>query len=65
MDRPTRCAKCGKRTVAVITISGRTDFQCISCDDPAAKWAESPLPLTAPPEPTVPERVKRTPQASG
>jgi hypothetical protein len=24
-------------------MSGRTDFQCISCDDPAAKWAEGPL----------------------
>jgi hypothetical protein len=63
MDRTTCCPKCGKRRVAVITISGRTDFQCISCDDPAVKWAESPL--TAPPGPTAPERVKRTPHASG
>ena len=46
MDRITRCAKCGKLLVPVATISGRTDLQCISCDDPAAKWAESPL--TAP-----------------
>jgi tRNA(Ile2) C34 agmatinyltransferase TiaS len=43
MDRTTRCPKCGKRMVPVITISGRTDLQCISCDDPAVKWAESPL----------------------
>jgi hypothetical protein len=31
-----------------VTISGRTDFQCIGCDDPAVKWAES--------SPTVPEK---------
>src|SRR3982074_1354885 len=59
MDRTTRCAKCGKRLVPVITISGRTDLQCISCDDPAVKWAESPL--TAPDKPIVPERVYTTP----
>ena len=29
--------------VPVVTIFGRTDLQCISCDDPAVKWAESPL----------------------
>jgi len=46
MDPITRCPKCGKRTVPVVTLSGRTDLQCISCDDPAVKWAESPL--TAP-----------------
>ena len=55
MDRTTHCPKCGKRMVPVITISGRTDLQCISCDDPAVKWAESPL--TAPEKPIVPERV--------
>jgi hypothetical protein len=48
MDRITRCPKCGKRMVPVVTISGRTDFQCIGCDDPAVKWAES--------SPTVPEK---------
>jgi hypothetical protein len=42
MDRITHC-KCGKRRVPVITLSGRTDLQCISCDDPVVKWAESPL----------------------
>jgi hypothetical protein len=52
---PTRCAKCGKRMVPVITIAGRTELQCISCDDPAAKWAESPP--TAPSRPIVTERV--------
>ena len=55
MDQLTRCPKCGKRLVAVITISGRTDLQCISCDDPAMKWAESPR--TAPEKPIVPEHV--------
>jgi hypothetical protein len=43
MDQTTRCPKCGKRMVPVVTISGRTDLQCISCDDPAVKWAESPV----------------------
>jgi len=42
MDRITRCLKCGKLMVPVATMSGRTDLQCISCDDPAVKWAESP-----------------------
>jgi hypothetical protein len=46
MDRITCCRKCGKRLVPVVTTSGRTDLQCISCDDGAVKWAESPL--TAP-----------------
>ena len=55
MDQSTRCPKCGKRLVAVITISGRTDLQCISCDDPAVRWAESPL--TAPEKPIVPVHV--------
>jgi tRNA(Ile2) C34 agmatinyltransferase TiaS len=55
MDRLTRCPKCGKRMVAVVTISGRTDLQCISCDDPAVKWAESPR--TAPEKPIVVEHI--------
>jgi hypothetical protein len=55
MDQTTRCPKCGKRMIPVVTISGRTDLQCISCDDPAVKWAESPL--TAPEKPIVVERV--------
>jgi DNA-directed RNA polymerase subunit RPC12/RpoP len=42
MDQITRCQRCGKRLVPVVTISGRTDLQCISCEDPAVKWAESP-----------------------
>jgi hypothetical protein len=62
MDRTTDCLKCGKRMVAVITISGRTDLQCISCDDPAVRWAESPL--TAAEKPIVPERAKRARHAS-
>ena len=49
MDRITRCPKCGKRMASVVTISGRTDLQCIGCDDPAVKWAES--------SPTVPEKA--------
>jgi hypothetical protein len=55
MDRTTRCPKCEKRMVPVVTLSGRTDLQCISCDDPAVKWAESPL--TAPEKPIVLERA--------
>jgi phage FluMu protein Com len=51
MDRTTRCKKCGKRLVPVVTISGQTDLQCISCDDPAVKFADSPL--TAPDKPTT------------
>jgi hypothetical protein len=35
MDQITRCKKCGKRLVAVVTIGGNTDLQCINCDDPA------------------------------
>ena len=54
-DRITRCPKCGKRMAAVVTISGRTDLQCISCDDPAVKWAESPR--TAPEKPIVVEHI--------
>ncbi len=51
----TRCPICGKRMVPVVTLSGRTDLQCISCDDPGAKWAESPL--TAPERSIVEEPV--------
>jgi tRNA(Ile2) C34 agmatinyltransferase TiaS len=53
MDQITRCPKCGKRMAAVVTISGRTDLQCISCDEPAV--AESPR--TAPEKPVVPAHV--------
>jgi hypothetical protein len=55
MDRITHCPKCRKRMVPVVTFSGRTDLQCISCDDPAAKWADSPL--MAPEKPIVAESV--------
>lgn len=48
MERITRCAKCGKLLESVVAISGRTELQCISCDDPAVKWAES--------SPTAPEK---------
>ena len=53
MNDLTRCPRCGKRMVPVVTLSGRTDLQCISCDDPAVKWAESPL--TAPEKPIATE----------
>ena len=56
MDRATRCPKCGKRMVPVVTISGRTELQCISCDDPAVKWAQSPL--TVPDKLVASERVE-------
>jgi len=55
MDRTTRCPKCGKLMVAIVTLSGRTDLQCISCDDPAVKSAESPP--TAAEQPIVQERA--------
>ena len=55
MESITRCAKCGKLLEPVVAISGRTELQCISCDDPAVKWAESPL--TAPESPIVAEPV--------
>ena len=51
----TLCPKCGKRMIPVATFSGRTDLQCISCDDPAVKWAESPP--TASEEPILTERA--------
>src|SRR5258707_10529072 len=56
VDQTTRCAKCGKRMVPVVTFSGRPDLQCISCDDPAVKWAESPV--TAPEKPIVLDRLQ-------
>jgi len=37
MDQITRCPKCGKGMIPVINICGRTDLQCIRCDDPAVK----------------------------
>jgi transcription elongation factor Elf1 len=49
MDRTTRCLKCGKRTISVVTAIGRTDLQCIRCDQVTplktelAKWVENPL----------------------
>jgi hypothetical protein len=55
MDRTTRCPNCEKRMIPVVTISGRTVLQCISCDDPAVRWSESPL--TAPEKPIVKERA--------
>jgi tRNA(Ile2) C34 agmatinyltransferase TiaS len=61
MDQMTRCPKCGKRMIPLVTICGRTDFQCISCDDPAMRWAESPS--TAPEKPIAAERVQSTPHA--
>jgi tRNA(Ile2) C34 agmatinyltransferase TiaS len=57
-NQTTRCKKCGKRMVPVITIAGRTDLQCISCDDPAVRWAESPA-IT--PEETQSSPVKPRP----
>jgi hypothetical protein len=53
----TRCSKCGKRMVPVVTFTGRADLQCISCDDPAVKWAESPL--IAPEKPIIAEPLSQ------
>jgi hypothetical protein len=55
MDQRTHCPNCEKRMVPVVTLSGRAVFQCISCDDPAVKWSESPC--TVPEESIVQERV--------
>jgi hypothetical protein len=63
MDRITRCPRCGKRVVPVVTISGRTDLQCIRCDDPAVKWAESSL--TAPEKAIVAEPGAMAPGGAG
>ncbi len=60
MEQITHCPKCGKRRVPVVTLSGRTDLQCISCDDPAVKWAESPR--MAPEKPIVAKEL--TPRAA-
>jgi hypothetical protein len=57
MDEVTRCTKCGKQTFPVFTLSGRTELQCICCDDPAVKLAQSPA--TAPDEPIVVKRAER------
>jgi hypothetical protein len=43
MDQITRCPKCGKPRVPLVTVAGRTDLQCINCDGPAVTSAESPL----------------------
>ena len=56
MERVTRCAKCGKLLEPVVAISGRTELQCISCDDPAVKMAERP--------PTAPESPDRAEPAA-
>lgn len=33
MDLTTRCFHCGKRMVAVMSMSGRTELHCVRCDD--------------------------------
>jgi hypothetical protein len=45
MDSTTRCLRCGKRLVPVPTPSGRTELECVRCDDPmkSDKWAAGPL----------------------
>ena len=53
----TRCPKRGKRMVPVDTFSGRSNLQCLSCDDPAVKWAESPL--IAPEKPIIAEPLSQ------
>jgi hypothetical protein len=55
MDPITHCPKCGKRRVPVVALFGRTDLQCVTCDDPAVRWAESPR--LAPEKPIVAEPV--------
>jgi len=55
VDRTTRCPKCGKRLVPVVTSVALADLQCISCDDPAVSFAESAP--AAPEKPIEAERV--------
>lgn len=50
MDKVTRCLRCGKRTVPVPGLYGRTELQCIFCDglnplkiEQANKLAASPF----------------------
>jgi len=51
MDRVTRCLRCGKRTVPVPGLYGKTELQCIVCDriDPLKTTkpiSETPLDAT-------------------
>jgi len=43
-----RCPHCNKRMKTILGETGRTEFQCLQCDqvDPqtdAVKWVESPV----------------------
>jgi len=57
MDRTTGCPKCGKRNAPGSHHLRSHRPPCISCDDPAVKWAESPV--TVPEKPIVLDRVHR------
>jgi hypothetical protein len=45
VGQTTRCSSCGKRLVPMAGYNGRTELQCIRCDDPmkSDRWASSPL----------------------
>ena len=47
-----RCPKCNKRMVPVLSVNGRTEFQCLRCDvveasDKSATRMPQPLPSKA------------------
>lgn len=49
MDRATRCLHCGKKTVLIPSVHGRSELKCVACDlDPpkmeATARVERPLP---------------------
>ena len=48
MDKVTRCLRCGKRTVPVPGLYGRTDLQCIVCDGLDLPKKAKPISETAP-----------------
>jgi hypothetical protein len=45
VGQTTRCSSCGKRLVPMAGYNGRTELQCVRCDDPmkSDRWASSPL----------------------
>jgi hypothetical protein len=51
MERVTRCLHCGKRTVPVPSLHGRSRLQCVTCDlEPrkmeATARVENPFPAS-------------------
>ncbi len=42
MDRVTRCMHCGERMVPMPGLNGRTELNCVFCDDPEQFEADPP-----------------------